>query len=128
MVEARGTMMMELKKIIEANPVFNGKLEFPSLRSARLRTLVNQRYGSKFVIDCVIFVGDHEYRFAGVYSLNWQHHLCGNNRPYPDNIKTLYTDHTCELSKGSLATLPVNFPAAGSANPTSFTRPGVYTV
>ncbi|WOH14315.1 hypothetical protein DCAR_0933834 [Daucus carota subsp. sativus] len=102
MVEARGTMMMELKKIIGANPVFNGKLEFPSSRSARLRTLVNQ-------------------------SLNWQHHLCGNNRPYPDNIKTLYTDHTCELSKGSLATLPVNFPAAGSANPTSFTRPGVYT-
>nr|XP_017224939.1 PREDICTED: topless-related protein 3-like [Daucus carota subsp. sativus] len=102
MVEARGTMMMELKKIIGANPVFNGKLEFPSLRSARLRTLVNQ-------------------------SLNWQHHLCGNNRPYPDNIKTLYTDHTCGLSKGSLATLPVNFPAAGSANPTSFTRPGVYT-
>ncbi|WOH14317.1 hypothetical protein DCAR_0933836 [Daucus carota subsp. sativus] len=102
MVEARGTMMMELKKIIEANPVFNGKLEFPSLRSLRLRTLVNQ-------------------------SLNWQHHLCGNNRPYPDDIKTLYTDHTCGLSKGSLATLPVNFPAAGSANPPSFTSPGVYT-
>ncbi|KAL1802255.1 hypothetical protein ACET3Z_030902 [Daucus carota] len=46
MVEARGTMMMELKKIIEANPVFNGKLEFPSLRSLRLRTLVNQRMAS----------------------------------------------------------------------------------
>ncbi|KAL1803200.1 hypothetical protein ACET3Z_031847 [Daucus carota] len=44
MVEARGVMMTELKKIIEANPVFNDKLVFPSLRSSRLPALVNQRY------------------------------------------------------------------------------------
>ncbi|KAL1803119.1 hypothetical protein ACET3Z_031766 [Daucus carota] len=68
MVEARGVMMTELKKVIEANPVFNDKLVFPSLRSSRLPALINQ-------------------------SLNWQHHLCGNHRPYPDNIKTLYTDN-----------------------------------
>ncbi|KAL1831451.1 hypothetical protein ACET3Z_001102 [Daucus carota] len=45
MVEARGVMMMELKKVIEANPVFNDKLVFPSLRSSRLPALINQRYG-----------------------------------------------------------------------------------
>ena len=45
MVEAHGVMMTELKKVIEANPVFNDKLVFPSLRSSRLPALINQRYG-----------------------------------------------------------------------------------
>ena len=45
MVEARVVMMTELKKVIEANPVFNDKLVFPSLRSSRLPALINQRYG-----------------------------------------------------------------------------------
>ncbi|KAL1803199.1 hypothetical protein ACET3Z_031846 [Daucus carota] len=59
MVEARGVMMTELKKVIEANPVFNDKFVFPSLRSSRLPALINQRYGCKFVIVRIL-VGDLE--------------------------------------------------------------------
>ncbi|KAH9755399.1 Topless-related protein 3 [Citrus sinensis] len=66
---ARGIMLIELKKLIEANPLFRDKLAFPTLKSSRLRTLINQ-------------------------SLNWQHQLCKNPRANPD-IKTLFTDHTC---------------------------------
>nr|CAD1833272.1 unnamed protein product [Ananas comosus var. bracteatus] len=68
---ARSIMLIELKKLIEANPLFREKLVFPTLRASRLRTLINQ-------------------------SLNWQHQLCKNQRPNPD-IKTLFTDHTCSL-------------------------------
>lgn len=45
---ARNIMIMELKKLIEANPLFRDKLTFPAFKAARLRTLINQ-------------------------SLNWQH-------------------------------------------------------
>ncbi|KAF2307284.1 hypothetical protein GH714_026099 [Hevea brasiliensis] len=66
---ARSIMLIELKKLIEANPLFRDKLAFPTLKSSRLRTLINQ-------------------------SLNWQHQLCKNPRPNPD-IKTLSpTIHT----------------------------------
>ena len=41
---ARGIMLLELKKLIEANPLFRDKLVFPTLKSSRLRTLINQRY------------------------------------------------------------------------------------
>jgi hypothetical protein len=41
---ARSIMLVELKKLIEANPLFRDKLQFPSLKSSRLRTLINQRY------------------------------------------------------------------------------------
>eukprot|EP00899_Mesostigma_viride_P004833 jgi/Mesvir1/14350/Mv09757-RA.1 len=68
-VSARNLMLMELKQLIEANPQFRGKLEFPSLKISRLRTLINQ-------------------------SLNWQHQLCQNPKPSPD-ITTLFEDHTC---------------------------------
>lgn len=37
-------MLVELKKLIEANPLFRDKLQFPSLKNSRLRTLINQRY------------------------------------------------------------------------------------
>lgn len=41
---ARSIMLLELKKLIEANPLFRDKLTFPGLKSSRLRTLINQRY------------------------------------------------------------------------------------
>ena len=40
---ARSIMLVELKKLIEANPLFRDKLQFPTLRNSRLRTLINQR-------------------------------------------------------------------------------------
>lgn len=72
---ARNVMLLELKKLIEANPLFQDKLKFPDVKSSRLRTLINQ-------------------------SLNWQHQLCRNPRPNPD-IKTLYVDHNCMPSNGA---------------------------
>ena len=45
---ARGIMLIELKKLIEANPLFRDKLNFPSLKNSRLRTLINQRLFSFF--------------------------------------------------------------------------------
>ncbi|CAL2235478.1 unnamed protein product [Prunus armeniaca] len=35
-------MMKELRQIIEANPVFRGKLKYPSIKSHRLHKLINQ--------------------------------------------------------------------------------------
>ncbi|KAJ9678541.1 hypothetical protein PVL29_020663 [Vitis rotundifolia] len=40
---ARGIMLIELKKLIEANPLFRDKLTFPAFKASRLRTLINQR-------------------------------------------------------------------------------------
>ncbi|OEL28088.1 Protein TPR1 [Dichanthelium oligosanthes] len=82
---ARSIMLIELKKLIEANPLFREKLVFPTLKASRLRTLINQ-------------------------SLNWQHQLCKNPRPNPD-IKTLFTDHTCSPPNGARAS-PVSVPLA----------------
>ncbi|KAK6782876.1 hypothetical protein RDI58_020672 [Solanum bulbocastanum] len=84
---ARNIMLVELKKLIEANPLFRDKLAFPSFKASRLRTLINQ-------------------------SLNWQHQLCKNPRPNPD-IKTLFTDHTCSSSNGTRPPPPGNTPLAG---------------
>ncbi|XP_073010395.1 protein TPR3 [Typha latifolia] len=84
---ARAIMLVELKKLIEANPLFRDKLQFPNLKSSRLRTLINQ-------------------------SLNWQHQLCKNPRPNPD-IKTLFVDHTCGQPNGALAPSPSNNPLLG---------------
>lgn len=39
-------MLGELKKLIEANPLFRDKLNFPTLKNSRLRTLINQRFVS----------------------------------------------------------------------------------
>ncbi|CAN6450976.1 unnamed protein product [Victoria cruziana] len=77
---ARNIMLSELKKLIEANPLFRDKLQFPSLKASRLRTLINQ-------------------------SLNWQHQLCKNPRPNPD-IKTLFVDHSCGQPNGARAPSP----------------------
>ncbi|KAG9459547.1 hypothetical protein H6P81_004055 [Aristolochia fimbriata] len=81
---ARSIMLVELKKLIEANPLFRDKLQFPNLKASRLRTLINQ-------------------------SLNWQHQLCKNPRPNPD-IKTLFTDHSCTPSNGTRTHTPVTLP------------------
>ncbi|KNA19336.1 hypothetical protein SOVF_060520 [Spinacia oleracea] len=97
---ARNIMLVELKKLIEANPLFRDKLVFPTLRSSRLRTLINQ-------------------------SLNWQHQLCKNPRPNPD-IKTLFTDHTCNPPNGAVAPAPVNLPVAAVAKPAVYTQLGAH--
>nr|GME14882.1 protein TPR3-like [Ipomoea batatas] len=68
-MSARKCLVIELKAIIEANPQFHGRLNFPQLGKSRLRRLVNQ-------------------------SLNWQHIHCANPQPEPQ-IKTLFTDHKC---------------------------------
>ncbi|XP_057459402.1 topless-related protein 4-like isoform X2 [Actinidia eriantha] len=81
---ARAIMLIELKKLIEANPLFRDKLQFPTLKNSRLRTLINQ-------------------------SLNWQHQLCKNPKPNPD-IKTLFVDHTCGQPNGARAPSPVANP------------------
>ncbi|CAM6106427.1 unnamed protein product [Calypogeia fissa] len=85
---ARNIMLIELKKLIEANPLFRDKLTFPALKASRLRTLINQ-------------------------SLNWQHQLCKNPRPNPD-IKTLFIDHTCGPPNGARAPPPANNPLVGA--------------
>ncbi|KAF6158052.1 hypothetical protein GIB67_014846 [Kingdonia uniflora] len=87
---ARTIMLVELKKLIEANPLFRDKLQFPILKNSRLRTLINQ-------------------------SLNWQHQLCKSPKPNPD-IKTLFVDHSCGQGQanGSLAPSPSNNPLLGS--------------
>ncbi|CAA0816768.1 Topless-related protein 3 [Striga hermonthica] len=97
---ARSIMLIELKKLIEANPLFREKLVFPTLKSSRLRTLINQ-------------------------SLNWQHQLCKNPRSNPD-IKTLFTDHTCTPPNGALAPGPVNLPTAAVAKPAAYTSLGAH--
>lgn len=84
---ARNIMLIELKKLIEANPLFRDKLVFPSFKSSRLRTLINQ-------------------------SLNWQHQLCKNPRPNPD-IKTLFTDHSCSPTSNGGRPPPTNNPLMG---------------
>ncbi|KAG6389672.1 hypothetical protein SASPL_151145 [Salvia splendens] len=85
---ARNIMLVELKKLIEANPLFRDKLTLPTFKASRLRTLINQ-------------------------SLNWQHQLCKNPRPNPD-IKTLFTDHSCASSNGTRGPPTNNVPLAGS--------------
>ncbi|KAL3632748.1 Topless-related protein 3 [Castilleja foliolosa] len=97
---ARSIMLIELKKLIEANPLFREKLAFPTLKSSRLRTLINQ-------------------------SLNWQHQLCKNPRPNPD-IKTLFIDHTCNPPNGAIAPAPVNLPTASSAKPAAYPSLGAH--
>ncbi|KAL6533647.1 Protein TOPLESS-RELATED PROTEIN 2 [Orobanche hederae] len=84
---ARNIMLVELKKLIEANPLFRDKLTLPAFKASRLRTLINQ-------------------------SLNWQHQLCKNPRPNPD-IKTLFIDHSCASSNGSRGPPPINSPLGG---------------
>ncbi|XP_017258948.1 topless-related protein 4 isoform X1 [Daucus carota subsp. sativus] len=99
---ARGVMLVELKKLIEANPLFRDKLNFPSLKNARLRTLINQ-------------------------SLNWQHQLCKNPKANPD-IKTLFIDHSCGQSQtNARAVSPVtNALMGGLLRPAGFAPLGAH--
>ncbi|TXG62210.1 hypothetical protein EZV62_013573 [Acer yangbiense] len=66
---ARRNTMIELKRVIEANPIFHGKLNFPTMNGNRLRRLINQ-------------------------SLNWQHLCCTYPHPIP-YMNTLFEDHVC---------------------------------
>nr|ABK24544.1 unknown [Picea sitchensis] len=91
---ARNILLLELKKLLEANPMFSDKLQFPALKAARLRTLINQ-------------------------SLNWQHQLCKNPRPNPD-IKTLFIDHTCTPSNGCRVPMPSSNPLMGDIKGAAF--------
>ncbi|XXG54028.1 hypothetical protein AAC387_Pa03g2008 [Persea americana] len=97
---ARSIMLIELKKLIEANPLFREKLVFPTLKTSRLRTLINQ-------------------------SLNWQHQLCKNPRSNPD-IKTLFTDHTCQPSNGARAPTPVTLPFSAVAKSATYAPLGAH--
>lgn len=52
---ARVIMLAELKKLIEANPLFRDKLTFPNLKNSRLRTLINQRLFTCVIVDLIFF-------------------------------------------------------------------------
>ncbi|XWS08546.1 hypothetical protein CRYUN_Cryun40dG0011800 [Craigia yunnanensis] len=97
---ARSIMLVELKKLIESNPLFREKLVVPTLKASRLRTLINQ-------------------------SLNWQHQMCKNPRPNPD-IKTLFTDHSCSPPNGACAPTPVTLPVAAVAKPSTYAPLGAH--
>ncbi|MQM06666.1 hypothetical protein Taro_039491 [Colocasia esculenta] len=98
---ARNIMLLELKKLIEANPLFRDKLTFPPIKASRLRTLINQ-------------------------SLNWQHQLCKNPRSNPD-IKTLFTDHTCAPANGARTPPPANSPLVGPIPKAGGFPPGTHS-
>ncbi|KAL0330563.1 UNVERIFIED_CONTAM: protein TOPLESS [Sesamum radiatum] len=65
----RKRMIQELRTVIEANPLLQGRTRFPQINKSRLRRLINQ-------------------------SLNWQHIHCAHPHPQP-HIDTLFTDHKC---------------------------------
>ncbi|KAK8976248.1 hypothetical protein V6N11_007737 [Hibiscus sabdariffa] len=103
---SRKILMNELKKLIELNPIFHGKLKFPVINSQRLRRLINQ-------------------------SLNWQHIQCKYPQTNPD-IDTLFEDHVCQWPQNHLfmqstdnllqdASLPV-FPSSLFSCPSTGTR------
>ncbi|KAK6119711.1 hypothetical protein DH2020_046530 [Rehmannia glutinosa] len=66
---ARKRIINDLRTVIEANPLLQGRTRFPQINKSRLRRLVNQ-------------------------SLNWQHMHCAQPHPQP-HIDTLFTDHKC---------------------------------
>ncbi|KAL0394295.1 UNVERIFIED_CONTAM: Topless-related protein 1 [Sesamum latifolium] len=68
-LSARKRMIQELRTVIEANPLLQGRTRFPQINKSRLRRLINQ-------------------------SLNWQHIHCAHPHPQP-HIDTLFTDHKC---------------------------------
>lgn len=106
---SRTVMVTELKKLIEANPLFRDKLQFPIFSASRLRMLINQRYTQKkrkkntLTNLQLIFHNQNrnEHFFALFCSLNWQHSLCPNPKRNPD-IKTLFVDHICRNSGDSI--------------------------
>ncbi|CAJ1963322.1 unnamed protein product [Sphenostylis stenocarpa] len=95
---ARNILLVELKRLIEANPLFRDKLAFPPFKSSRLRTLINQ-------------------------SLNWQHQMCKNPMTNPD-IKSLLINHSCSPASGSNVPTPVNLPMTPVVNPSPYASLG----
>lgn len=105
---SRKLLMDALKKLLDANPVFHGKLKFPSIKSQRLRRLINQ-------------------------GLNWQHIQCKFPQPNPD-VKTLFEDHVCQwrenhlLMQSSENPLPLqdvavpDYPAIWISSPSTLTH------
>ncbi|KAK6927582.1 hypothetical protein RJ641_006173, partial [Dillenia turbinata] len=92
-MSARIAMKDEVQKIIEANPSFHGKLQFPCIEDSRLQHLIN-------------------------HSLNWQHTLC----EYPSlnpKVKTLFEDHICQEPSESTTLMNSNTSASASALPSS---------
>ncbi|GLT77131.1 hypothetical protein SLA2020_487450 [Shorea laevis] len=78
---AREVMLVEIKKLIEANSLFSlDKLVLPDMESNRLQMLINQ-------------------------SLNWQHSLCSNPLPNPEP-RTIFVDLECTSSTGQSSTNP----------------------
>ncbi|KAG6421485.1 hypothetical protein SASPL_118038 [Salvia splendens] len=100
---ARAVMLVELKKLIEANPLFRDKLQFPNLKNSRLRTLINQS----------LVEGTNTFYIC---SLNWQHQLCKSPKPNLD-IKTLFVDHSCGQPNGASTPSQSNNPLLGGAVP-----------
>ncbi|KAL0784144.1 hypothetical protein Bca101_000389 [Brassica carinata] len=76
----RGVLFRDLEKLIKDNPLFRDKLDFPTIKTSRLRTLIN-------------------------HSLNWQHKLCKNPRPKPE-FETLFVDHICNQPIAARAASP----------------------
>ncbi|KAI4364661.1 hypothetical protein MLD38_020720 [Melastoma candidum] len=77
---ARNRLLIELKKLVEANPLFQDKLIFPVPKAPISQMLIKQ-------------------------SLNWRYQLLKNPRVKPD-IKALFADHTCSPSNGPVAPTP----------------------
>lgn len=123
-------MLGELKKLIEANPLFRDKLVFPNLKNSRLRTLINQRFGYFCNYVCWFNSRSCSKHFILGCSLNWQHQLCKNPKANPD-IKTLFVDHTCGQSQpnGARAPSPVtNSLMGGVPKPAGFLPLGAHNV
>ncbi|KAF8401413.1 hypothetical protein HHK36_012352 [Tetracentron sinense] len=112
---ARSIMLLELKKLIEANPLFRDKLVFPTLMASRLRTLINQRFRKPPEY--------FPYLKDSYWCLDWQHQLCENPSPNPD-IMTLFTDHRCVSPNGAHAPTSVTIPVAEVAKSTYYTQLG----
>ena len=56
---ARSIMLVELKKLIEANPLFRDKLSLPAFKSSRLRTLINQRLFITYSMIILLILGQY---------------------------------------------------------------------
>ncbi|CAO2823005.1 unnamed protein product [Amaranthus hypochondriacus] len=69
----RQRALFDVKKLIEANPKFHDKLNFPAIKDDRLWELLDQ-------------------------SLNWQHTRCNTPKPEPI-FNTLFEDHKCGQSR-----------------------------
>ncbi|KAH0885244.1 hypothetical protein HID58_061340, partial [Brassica napus] len=90
--------------------------EFPTLRSSRLRTLINQRCDSFFLTMIEHVSGFIVHMFS--CSLNWQHQLCKNPR---SNLTTHFA-----VSNGPLALSSVNQPVTTLTKPTAFPLLGAH--